>query len=98
MSHISAVQTPVKAAGKKRRTVFFLPSVSLSLTSTRPSAFLLFREKSGALDPTERGMAMRRARVAEGRRAHLNGARGLFQSPNRHAYRLVERHSSADAH
>src|SRR5581483_3454055 len=52
MSHISLVQTPVKAAGKKRRTVFFLPKLSLNLTSTRPVGVLHFKEKSGALEPT----------------------------------------------
>src|SRR5689334_24346137 len=53
MSHISWVQTPVNARGKKSRTVFFLPKFSLSFTSTSPVAVLDFRLKSGALDPTE---------------------------------------------
>src|SRR4051812_6423996 len=61
MSHISLVQTPVNAAGKKRSTVFFLPTVSLSFTSRSPSAFFDFRENSGALVPTERGMVAKRS-------------------------------------
>src|ERR1700722_17886017 len=52
ISHISLVQTPVKAAGKKSSTVFFFPKFSLSLTSTSPVAFLDLRVKSGAFDPT----------------------------------------------
>src|SRR5271157_1820302 len=51
-SHISLVQTPVKAAGKKSNTVFFLPKLSLSLTSAKPAAFLDLRVKSGAFEPT----------------------------------------------
>jgi hypothetical protein len=53
MSHISWVQTPVNAAGKKSRTVFFLPKFSLSFTSTSPVGFLDFKVKSGALEPTD---------------------------------------------
>ena len=52
MSHSSCVQTPVNAAGKNSRTVFFLPKLLLSFTSTRPDACLDFRVKSGALEPT----------------------------------------------
>src|SRR5258708_8965756 len=48
----SVVQTPVNAAGKNSRTVFFLPKLSLSFTSTRPEACLDLRVKSGALVPT----------------------------------------------
>src|SRR5579859_5677952 len=55
ISHISLVQTPVKARGKKRRTVFFLPKLLLSLTSTS-AGDLDLRVKSGALEPT--GMAI----------------------------------------
>src|SRR5947209_2653057 len=53
MSHISCVQTPVNAAGKKSNSVFFLPKLSLSFTSTRPDDFLDFRVKSGALEPRD---------------------------------------------
>jgi hypothetical protein len=53
ISHISWVHTPVKANGKKRRTVLFFPKFSLSLTSDIPDAVLVLRAKSGALDPTE---------------------------------------------
>src|SRR3954465_8833774 len=53
MSHISFVQTLVKASGKKSTTVFFLPKLLLSFTSTRPDACLDFKLKSGALLPTE---------------------------------------------
>src|SRR5687767_12649391 len=52
MSHISLVQTLVKARGKKSNTVFLLPKLLLSLTSTRPEACLDLRLKSGALEPT----------------------------------------------
>src|SRR5665213_1549115 len=52
MSHISLVQTPVKAAGKKRSTVFFLPKLSLNFTSTSPVAVFDLSVKSGAFDPT----------------------------------------------
>src|ERR1041384_2177846 len=52
MSHISVVQTPVKASGKKSSTVFFCPKLFESFTSTRPVAVLDLREKSGALEPT----------------------------------------------
>ena len=51
-SHISVVQTPVKASGKKSTTVFFLPKLLLSFTSTMPDACLDLRVKSGALVPT----------------------------------------------
>src|SRR5208283_5200868 len=56
ISQSSCVQTPVKAAGKKRRTVFFLPKFSLNLTSTSPVADLDLRVKSGALEPTLMGI------------------------------------------
>src|SRR5260370_1782256 len=52
MSHISLVQTLVNAAGKNSRTVFFLPRLLLSFTSTSPEGCLDFRVKSGALLPT----------------------------------------------
>src|SRR5437764_15218835 len=52
MSHISCVQTLVKASGKKSSTVFFLPKLLLSFTSTRPDACLDLRVKSGAFVPT----------------------------------------------
>src|SRR5687768_10521750 len=52
MSHISEVQTLVKASGKKSRTVFVLPKLLLSFTSTRPLACFDLSVKSGALDPT----------------------------------------------
>src|SRR5256885_1994065 len=52
MSHISVVHVPVKAIGKKRRSVFVFPKFSLSLTCFGPSAVLLESEKSGALVPT----------------------------------------------
>src|ERR1700722_13253087 len=55
-SHISCVQTPVKARGKKSRTGLRLPKLSLSLTSSRPWAVLLLRGKSGALVPILRGI------------------------------------------
>ena len=51
-SHNSLVQTLVKASGKNSSTVFFLPKLSLSFTSTRPDACLDFSVKSGALVPT----------------------------------------------
>src|SRR5216110_1431894 len=56
MSHISCVQTLVKASGKKSSNVFFLPKLLLSFTSTRPEACLDLREKSGALVPTDNGI------------------------------------------
>src|SRR5256886_14810888 len=52
MSHISCVQTLVKASGKKSSKVFFLPKLLLSFTSTRPDACLDLRVKSGAFVPT----------------------------------------------
>src|SRR5437763_44694 len=57
MSHISCVQTPVKASGKKSRSVFFLPKLLLSFTSTTPEGCLDLRVKSGAFEPT--GIAIR---------------------------------------
>src|SRR5256885_15382103 len=56
MSHISCVQTLVKASGKKSSKVFFLPKLLLSFTSTRPEACLDLRAKSGALVPTDNGI------------------------------------------
>src|SRR5512137_2070874 len=58
MSHSSWVQTLVKAAGKKSSTVFFLPKLLLSFTSTRPAACLDLRLKSGALLPTVIGIVL----------------------------------------
>src|SRR6516165_6485228 len=55
-SHSSAVQTLVNASGKNSSTVFFLPKLSLSFTSTTPDAVLDLREKSGALVPTVIGI------------------------------------------
>ena len=49
--HISVVQVPVKAIGKKRSRVFFFPKLSLSLICFGPSAVLVGRVKSGALVP-----------------------------------------------
>ena len=56
MSHISLVQTLVNASGKKRITVFFLPKLPLSFTSTMPEACLDFSVKSGALVPIDRAI------------------------------------------
>src|SRR2546421_6029437 len=56
MSHISCVQTVVKASGKKSSKVFFLPKLLLSFTSTRPDACFDLRVKSGALVPTGNGI------------------------------------------
>src|SRR6266513_614360 len=56
MSHISCVQTLVKASGKKSSKVFFLPKLLLSFTSTRPEACFDLRVKSGALVPTDNGI------------------------------------------
>jgi hypothetical protein len=50
--HISIVQVPVKAIGKKRSNVFFFPKLSLNLTCFGPSGVLVDSEKSGALVPT----------------------------------------------
>src|SRR2546425_4066378 len=58
MSHISCVQTLVKASGKKSSNVFFLPKLLLSFTSTRPEACLDLRLKSGALVPTGNGIRL----------------------------------------
>src|SRR5271156_4349041 len=66
-SHISVVQTPVKASGKKSRTVFRLPKLSLSLTSSRPLAVLVLRVKSGAVVPVLRGIG------EEGKRKNVKG-------------------------
>src|SRR5262245_31792508 len=54
--HISVVHTPVNARGKNRTTVFLLPKFVDNFTSASPSAFLDLSEKSGALEPTERGI------------------------------------------
>jgi hypothetical protein len=51
-SHISVEQTLVNASGKNRTTVFFLPKLLLSFTSTSPEAVLDLSVKSGALEPT----------------------------------------------
>src|ERR1041385_3113000 len=59
MSHISLVQTPVNAAGKKSTTVFFVPKLLLSLTSTSPEACLDLRVKSGAFVPTAIAIVVR---------------------------------------
>src|ERR1051326_7059993 len=58
MSHISCVQTLVKARGKNSSRVFFLPRLLLSFTSTRPEGCLDLRLKSGALDPTGNGICL----------------------------------------
>src|ERR1035437_2945385 len=55
-SHISLVQTLVNASGKNSSTVFFLPKLLLSFTSTRPDACLDLRVKSGAFDPVGIGI------------------------------------------
>jgi len=51
-SHISLVQTLVKASGKNRRTVFVLPKLLLNFTSAKPLALFDLSVKSGAFDPT----------------------------------------------
>src|SRR6266540_3263875 len=57
-SHISCVQTLVKARGKKSNKVFRLPKWLLSFTSTSPEACLDFRLKSGALVPTDNAISL----------------------------------------
>src|SRR3954463_15074430 len=52
MSHISLVQTLVKASGKKSTTVFFFPKLPLNCTSATPDAVFDLSLKSGAFDPT----------------------------------------------
>jgi hypothetical protein len=52
MSHISVVQTPVNASGKKSSTVFFFPKLLLNVTSLTFPPVLLLSVKSGALLPT----------------------------------------------
>jgi hypothetical protein len=48
----------VKAIGKKSKTVFFFPKLSLSLTSFNPSAVFVLSEKSGAFVPIERAISL----------------------------------------
>src|SRR5260221_9816974 len=80
-SHISVVQTPVKASGKKSRTVFFLPKLSLRVTSSRPWAVLVLRVKSGALVPILRGMVGEVKRLkAEVRRKRPTSGRQKWPS------------------
>ena len=52
MLHICSVQTPVNAAGKKRRTTFFFPRKELRVIVSRPFGPEDGREKSGAISPT----------------------------------------------
>src|SRR5437588_3432823 len=66
MPHISVVQVPVKAIGKKRRSVFVFPIFSLSLICFGPSAVLLASEKSGALVPTASAIKNLRFRFDRG--------------------------------
>src|SRR5204863_8289566 len=56
-SHISVVQTPVKASGKNSSTVFFLPKLLLSFTSAS-TGDLDFKVKSGAFEPTDIGIML----------------------------------------
>src|SRR5213082_2770073 len=55
-SHISVVHVPVKAMGKKSRSMFFFPKLSLNLICLGPSAVLVDKVKSGALVPTAIGI------------------------------------------
>src|SRR5256714_15500397 len=66
MVHISVVQVPVNAIGKKRRSVFVFPKLSLSLICFGPSAVLLESEKSGALVPTASAIRILRFRLIGG--------------------------------
>jgi len=51
-SHISFVQPPVKAIGKNRRTVFFLPPLLLKPDLLRALCDFVVSSKSGGLSPT----------------------------------------------
>src|ERR1700730_16290291 len=55
-AHISSVQVPVNAIGKKSRSVFFFPKLSLNLICFGPPAVLVESVKSGALVPTASGI------------------------------------------
>jgi hypothetical protein len=54
--HISVVQVPVNAIGKKRSRVFFFPKLSLNFICFGPSPVLVGNVKSGALVPTVSGI------------------------------------------
>src|SRR5206468_10406317 len=55
-SHISCVHVPVKAIGKKSKSVFLCPKLSLSRICFGPSGTLAGNVKSGALVPTASGI------------------------------------------
>src|SRR5437660_11002675 len=54
--HISVVQVPVNAIGKKRSRVFFFPKLSLNFICFGPSPALVGNVTSGALVPTVSGI------------------------------------------
>ena len=56
--HVSSVQTPVKAKGKKRRTTEDDPLCELRDTSESPSGVFVLRVKFGAVVPTDNVMAV----------------------------------------
>src|ERR1043166_3144201 len=80
-SHISCVQTPVKAAGKKSSTVFFLPRLSASFTSTRPDGFFDLSVNSGAFEPTliaiEYFLSLRSTHIAADKKFIIREPRGV---------------------
>ena len=51
-SHISVVQVPVNAIGKKSNSVFLCPKLSLSRICFGPAGTFVGNVKSGALVPT----------------------------------------------
>src|SRR5437867_693603 len=55
-SHISCVHVPVNAIGKKSKSVFLCPKLSLSRICFGPSGTLAGNVKSGALVPTASGI------------------------------------------
>src|SRR6266436_4450946 len=61
--HISVVQVPVNAIGKKRSRVFFFPKLSLNFICFGPSPVLVGNVKSGALVPTVSGIVVLRSKL-----------------------------------
>ena len=56
MSHISAVQTPVKASGKKQRTTFDLPRVFAELHILDGVALFGFEIEIGSFGTNGKGI------------------------------------------
>src|ERR1700730_2774703 len=97
--HISIVHVPVNAIGKNRRSVFFLPKLSLNLICFGPSLVFVGKVKSGAFVPTASGIenfSIRSTSTRSKRRSTTRDGTFLVAFRNRALCRRFDRYCPPD--